>query len=35
MAENYHGWFIRVTRGIYDLSDQGREMAKDLKASKA
>ena len=34
MAENYHGWFIRIARGIYDLSEQGREMAKDLKASK-
>ena len=34
MAENYHGWFVRVKRGIYDLSDEGREMAKDLKAPK-
>ena len=34
MAENYHGWFVRVKRGIYDLSDEGCEMAKGLKAPK-
>ena len=24
MADNHYGWFIRVERGVYDLSDVGR-----------
>ncbi len=25
MADNHYGWFVRVERGIYDLTDTGRE----------
>jgi len=24
MAENHYGWFVRIDRGIYDLTDEGR-----------
>ncbi|XXK36092.1 DUF2161 domain-containing phosphodiesterase [Rhodobacteraceae bacterium nBUS_22] len=34
MADNYHGWFVRIGRGIYDLSQAGREKVIDLGAQK-
>ena len=27
MAANHYGWFVRVTRGVYDLTDEGRAAA--------
>ena len=24
MADNHYGWFLRVEKGIYDLTDTGR-----------
>ncbi|WP_375263062.1 DUF2161 domain-containing phosphodiesterase [Palleronia sp.] len=29
MADNHHGWFTRVSRGLYGLSASGREMAEN------
>ena len=26
MADNHYGWFLRVSRGVYDLSPEGRAM---------
>ena len=34
MEDNYHGWFVRIGRGIYDLSQAGREKVIDLGAQK-
>lgn len=28
MADNHYGWFARVEKGIYDLTDAGREAAR-------
>ena len=28
MADNHHGWFVRVSRGLYELSDEGQKLAK-------
>lgn len=33
MADNYHGWFMRVSRGVYDLSHDGEEMLHSLDPS--
>jgi hypothetical protein len=24
MADNHYGWFARVTKGVYQLTDEGR-----------
>ncbi|MEL6379074.1 MAG: DUF2161 family putative PD-(D/E)XK-type phosphodiesterase [Pseudomonadota bacterium] len=29
MADNHYGWFIRVSRGVYDLSTDGQSAAAD------
>ncbi|MEO1536761.1 MAG: DUF2161 family putative PD-(D/E)XK-type phosphodiesterase [Pseudomonadota bacterium] len=29
MADNHYGWFQRVSKGIYDVTDTGRTAAKD------
>lgn len=34
MADNHHGWFFRVERGIYTLSDAGAEFARGARKSK-
>jgi len=40
MQKNYYGWFVRVSRGVYDITDEGRkalltydEIIKDLRKS--
>lgn len=30
MANNHYGWFVRVERGVYDLSEAGHKTAKDM-----
>ncbi len=30
MADDHYGWFVRVSRGIYDLTDQGRRGLDDF-----
>ena len=35
MADNHYGWFIRVSTGIYDLSEAGRLAARDFAGSGA
>ena len=30
MADNHYGWFIRVSRGVYDLTEEGRAATQAL-----
>lgn len=30
MADDHYGWFVRVDRGVYDLTDQGRSAMREL-----
>lgn len=32
MADDHYGWFLRVERGVYDLTDAGRKALRDLNA---